>query len=112
MTMEIDDVRQRLSGSLVQVLHDEFTGDRRAVLLFQQFVHAAAYSREFVLLLTAVARGRHSDSWEIRLLAALMLQKHLLNLDVDNISEFRFVLDELGLRTEDGLRLEICCHPF
>jgi hypothetical protein len=102
MTMEFDAVRQRLSDSLVEVLHDEFTGDRRAVLLFQQFVHAVAYSRQFALLLTAVARGRHSDSWEIRRLAALMLQTHLLNLDVDNISEFRFVLEELGLRTEDG----------
>src|SRR5262245_39441364 len=107
MTMENDAVCQRLSDAMVKLLHDEFAGDRCAVLLFQQFVRAAAYSRQFALLLTDVARGQHSYSWEIRRLAALMLQEHLLKLEVENTSEFRFVLKELGLRTERGSRTKM-----
>src|SRR5436305_681970 len=90
----------RLSDAVAKVLHDEFGGDRCAVSLFQQFLDATAYSRQFALHLTDVARGRHSNSWEIRRLAALMLQAQLLNLEIENTREFRFIFDELGLRTE------------
>jgi SOS response regulatory protein OraA/RecX len=107
MTMENDAVCERLSDALVKALRDEFSGEQRAVLLFQQFVHATAYSRQFALLLTDVARGRHADSWEIRRLAALLLQEHLLKLDVANTREFRFILEELGLRTELGSKTEM-----
>ncbi len=107
MTMDNVAARQPLSDALIKVMHDEFSGDRRAVLLFQQFLHAAAYSRQFALLLIDVARGRHSDSWEIRRLVALMLQEHLLKLDAEDICEFRFVLEELGLRTERGSKTQM-----
>jgi hypothetical protein len=107
MTMENDAVGQCLSDAVVNVLHEEFGGDRCAVLLFQQFFGAAAYSRQFALLLTDIARGQHSNSWEIRRLAALMLQEHLLKLDVENTSEFRFVLEQLGLMTERGSKTKM-----
>jgi hypothetical protein len=104
MPIEKNTVCQCLSDALVKVLHDEFGGDRYAVLLFEQFFQATTYSRRFALLLIDVARGRHSCSWEIRRLAALMLQEHLLTLDVENTSEFCFVLKELGLRAKHGSR--------
>ena len=107
MTMENDAVCQRSSDTLIKVLHDEFSGDRYAVLLFEQFLHATAYSRQFFLHLIDVARGRHSHSWEIRRFAALMLQEHLLMLAVENTSEFRFILGELGLRTEHGSKTKM-----
>ena len=106
-TMENDAVCQRLSDASVKILLGEFGGDRCAVLLFQQFFHATAYSRQFALLLTDVVRGRHSYSWEVRRLAALMLQEHLLKLEVKNTSEFRFLFEELGLRTEHGSMLKM-----
>jgi hypothetical protein len=107
MNIENDAVCQRLSEAMVKLLHDEFAGDRCAVLLFQQFFRAATYSRQFALLLTDVARGQHFYSWEIRRLAALMLQEHLLKLEVRNTSEFRFILEELGLKTERGSKTKM-----
>ena len=104
MTMENDTARQHLSDAFLKVFDEEIIADRRAVLLVQQFLHAGAYNRQFALLLIEVARGRAGDSWEIRRLAALMLQEHILKLDVENISEFRFIFEELRLKKVRGLK--------
>jgi hypothetical protein len=107
MTVETDALRQGHRDALARVLDDEFGGDRRAFLLIDQFVHAADYDRGFAVLLMEVARGRQFDSWELRRLAALVLQRHLLKLDVDDTSEFRFVLEQLGIRTDVGSKTQL-----
>lgn len=87
----------RLPKDLFEVLRLEFAGDERAVDLFRQFLECATYSRQFVWLLIDVARGTLRDSWEVRQLATLMLQEHLLALDASNTAEFSLILQQLGL---------------
>ena len=93
----------RLPEEFVEVLDFVFDADRRAVDLFQQFLTCRTYSRSFALLLIEVALGNRSDSWEVRRLATLMLQEHLLSLCANNTLEFRIILKQLGLEVaRDG----------
>lgn len=85
--------------SLIEAIQLEFGGNPVAVDLVRQFLKSTTYSRRFFLLLMNVARGRQCDSWDVRRLAALMLQEQLLALDVSNVEEFGFVLRKLGLKS-------------
>ena len=65
--------------------------------MFQQFLNCVTYSRSFALSLIDVAQGRRGDSWEVRRLATLMLQEHLLSLPASNSPEFKIIFQHLGL---------------
>lgn len=84
--------------TLDTIIGRAFDGDQRATDLFQRFLNCRSYSRQFVLLLIDVARGTHRDTWQVRRLAILMLQEHLLALDASDTREFGFVLEQLGLK--------------
>jgi hypothetical protein len=93
----------RLSAEIVEVLDRAFDSDRRVVALFQQFFTRVTYSGSFALSLIDVAQGKRGDSWEVRRLATLMLQEHLLSLPASNTPEFKIVLENLGLEVaSDG----------
>jgi hypothetical protein len=87
----------RLPKDFVEALELEFGDDRRVLHLFQQFIAYATYDRSFALSLIDVAKGRAGDSWEVRRLAALMLQQHLLPLRAGDTQEFRIVFERLAL---------------
>ena len=70
----------RLPTEFVEAIELEFGDDRRVLDLFQRFMASVNYSRSFAFSLIDVAQGRCGDSWEVRRLATLMLQQHLLSL--------------------------------
>jgi hypothetical protein len=87
----------------VDILDLASAGDSSFVGLFEQFVATSKYSRSFALLLIEVARGLRGNSWEVRCLAALMLQEHLLSVPAANTREFEIVLADLGFKlASDG----------
>jgi hypothetical protein len=92
----------RFPREFVEVLGREFGGDARAVRLFRQFMTRGSYSRAFASALIDVAQGRCDDSWEVRRLATLMLQQHLLSLRPGDAPEFAIVLGRLGLEVDCG----------
>ena len=92
-----------LLPDFVEILDLEFGGDRRVAELFQHFLTCVNYSRSLAFLLIDVAQGIRGDSWEVRRLATLMLQEHLLSLPAGDTIEFKIVLGRLGLETtSDG----------
>jgi hypothetical protein len=86
-----------LAGQLTEALDLGSDAEGRAADLFRQFLARGTYSRPLALSFIHVAQGRYGDSWEVRRLATLMLQEHLLGLPVGRLSEFRVVLGHLGL---------------
>ncbi|MEO8493754.1 MAG: hypothetical protein ABI614_01690, partial [Planctomycetota bacterium] len=65
---------------------------------------STSYSRQLAVLLIEAAQGVHRDSWEVRRLATLMLQGHLLLLDVKDEAEFDFIFQRLGLKSSGERR--------
>ena len=86
-----------LAGDLAEALDLASDADGRAADLFRQFLACGTYSRPLAMSLIDVAQGGCGDSWEVRCLATLMLQEHLLSLPAGNLAEFRVVLGRLGL---------------
>ncbi len=73
-----------------------------ALALFDEFLPRRVYCRNFALKLIGMARRDAGESWELRRLAALMLENHLLKLAPDNTEEFDLILVQLGLKTSPG----------
>lgn len=92
------DVPARLS----EVISREFEHSPYALALFGDFLARRAYCREFALRLVGVARPGAGTPWEIRRLAALMLEGQLLKLSADDLEEFDLVFTRLGLKSADG----------
>jgi hypothetical protein len=92
-----------LPAELIEVLERAFGAACHVRELFQQFLNCVSYSRSFALSLIYIAQGKRGDSWEVRRLATLMLQEHLLSLPASNSPEFKIVLEHLGLEvSSDG----------
>jgi hypothetical protein len=85
----------------------EFGDEPLALALLDEFLPSRAYQRGLALKLIDVARRSHGVSWEIRRLAALMLENQLLKLSPENVEEFDFLLVQLGLKTAPGKGHEI-----
>jgi hypothetical protein len=95
----------RLLAEFIEVLDRSFGADRHLRELFQQFLNCVTYSRSFALALIDVAQGKQGDSWEIRRVASLMLQEHLLSLPASNLPEFKIVLEHLGFEVASNGKL-------
>lgn len=97
-----------LPDSLCNIISREFPEDSPlALLLFKELLAGKAYRRSFALKLIDAARGRAGESWEIRRLAALMLENQVLKLAPDNLLEFDFLLVQLGLKSAPGKDCDI-----
>lgn len=83
----------------------EYDGDNRADRLFRRFVDLTAYSRPFTRELIDTGRGARNDAWDVRCLAALMLQEHLLLLSAGDTEEFGWVFEQLGLKKPSARKL-------
>jgi hypothetical protein len=86
-----------LAGEFAEALDLASNADGRVAVLFRRFLASEKYSRTLAMSLIDVAQGRCGDSWEVRRLATLTLQEHLLALPAGHLAEFRVILGRLGL---------------
>jgi hypothetical protein len=85
----------------------EFDDPLRAQELFKAFLQCPSYSRSLLLKLLEAAKGESGDDWEIRRLAALMLEHQVLKIPPEEIEEFDFLLTALKLKPAPGLSLQV-----
>ncbi|HEX8843168.1 MAG TPA: hypothetical protein VF791_00785 [Pyrinomonadaceae bacterium] len=96
-----------LPNRLYNIISHAFDHSPLALDLFNRFLSRRTYRRSFALKLIGVAKRSNDEPWEIRRLAALMLENQVLKLSPDNIEEFDFLLVQLGLKSSPGKRCEI-----
>lgn len=80
----------------------EFGQSRPAHALVEEFLPLTSYSRDFASRLLDVARGASGHAWEVRRLAALMLENQLLKLAPDDLAELDLIFVRLGLKAAGG----------
>ena len=73
-------------------------GDARSLELCAAFLDTAGYSPRLAARLLEVAAGRAGDPWEVRRLAALMLQQQMLRLPVGDLPALDRLLFRLDLK--------------
>ncbi len=83
-------------------LPPELVRDEGVRELFARFVAAEGYVEELALDLIDVAAGAAGDAWEVRRIAALMLQEQVLRLPVRDESRLLVLLRRLGLLAPGG----------
>jgi len=83
-------------------LEAELGGDSRALDLCAAFFRTPGYSPRLAAELLEVAAGEQRDRWEVRRLAALMLQQQVLRLTAKDLAELDGLLVRLGLK-ESGV---------
>lgn len=82
---------------LRETITREFKHDRPALALFDEFLPLDAYAGDFSARLIDTARGRDGAPWELRRLAALMLENQLLKIAPGDTAEHARVLARLNL---------------
>lgn len=93
---------RRSNNARLSKLPFEFRGNQRLNDLFDEFLTRENYSRVLCKRLLNVSRQRRGVPWEVRRLAILMLEHQILKLDPANISEFDYLLRQLGLKAARG----------
>jgi hypothetical protein len=94
-------------GHLQQLLTKYFRDPDQALDLIDEFLRHKRYDQTFCLRLIALARQPTNAAWEIRRLAALMLENQILKLEPGQINEYDLLLTRLGLKHELGLGVSI-----
>ncbi len=84
-------------AKLARVSAARFPGEPRAAYLSGAFLALNHYDRRFAMELVALGRHRAGASWNLRLLAALMLADQCLRLRADAVVELTLVFGSLGL---------------
>lgn len=87
---------------LFELFAARFDDARDAHTLFNAFLKHKKYSSEFTLKLLETARRPTPHSWELRMLAALMLEQQALKIPPDNVEEFDRLFVRLGLKPSTG----------
>lgn len=87
---------------LRDIVAREFGDGPLAPALFEEFLPSKAYSESFALKLMGVAKGNAGAPWEVRRLAALMLENQILKLSPDDACEFELLFVRLGLKPFTG----------
>ena len=98
----MDQLYPHIPDFLLNILKMEFHDSPQVTDLFDEFFQHNTYDRRFALRLLDVAKDQESTSWEIRRLAALMLEHQLLQLSIDNVEEFDALFTELKLKACTG----------
>jgi hypothetical protein len=92
--------RPSIPAHLLSVIAAEFDDPQRASRLFEEFLQQKNFSRPFASTLIDIARG--GSRWEIKRLAALMLEHQVLKIAADDLEEFDFLLARLRLKSATG----------
>jgi hypothetical protein len=87
---------------VLNLLATEFDEADQAFALFDDILRHEAYDNAFCQRLLTVAKQRGSASWDIRKLAALMLEHQILKLHPDDVDEFDFIFTQLNLKETRG----------
>ncbi len=95
-----------LPARLAAVLPPGLAGDARAVALCADFAPARAYAPDLASRLLEVASGVGAAPWELRRLAALMLQSQVLRIPVADREALAALLSRLGLLAAGGVLRE------
>ncbi len=98
---------RHLPKAVFDVLTTEFGQNPRVYALFNEFLRVDTFQRYFVVLLLGVARGKAGDSWEVRRLAALMLQHQVWRLPAEEVEAFDFVFTQLNLKAASGIDADV-----
>lgn len=93
-----------LPRRLRETISRELGPGSRPLSLFSRFLASGSYSRPLALDLLDAAAGRMGDPWEVRRVAALLLQGQMLRIPARNLAEFGLLLSRLELEAEGGLR--------
>lgn len=105
-----------LPSNLLAVLSHDLAGDTAAAGLFSRFLDedgSRRFRRPFVHHLLNVGQGDGGDRWEVRCLAALMLQQQVLRLPESRFRELADLLTRLGLLDATGLvRASVLAEGF
>jgi hypothetical protein len=75
----------------------------RAAELLDACLQGAGYRRDIAVQLLGAARGEARDGWELRRLAALLLQDQVLRIPRGDLAEVAFLLGLLGLLPRSGV---------
>lgn len=94
-------------SDLFGLLAARFDDARAAHALFDTFLKHKNYSREFTLKLIETARRPTPHSWELRMLAALMLEHQALKIPHDDVEEFDQLFVRLGLKPSAGAAVRV-----
>jgi hypothetical protein len=100
-------LQSRVPVRLSEIISREFEHAPLALKLFGDFLPRRAYCRDFALRLVGAARRGAGEPWEIRRLAALMLENQLLKLSADDVEEFDLLFTRLGLKSAPGVDQEM-----
>src|SRR5829696_9181282 len=83
---------------LRHLLATELAEADQAFALFDDFLRHESFNGAFCQRLLTAARQRRSASWDIRRLAALMLEHQILKLQCHDEHEFDLLFAELNLK--------------
>ena len=90
---------------LFTVVDDAFNGDHMALELFDRFFSIGLHPVDLFRFLIDSAMGRSGESWEVRRLAALMLESKALALSIENVADHDYLFVALGLKAGSGARV-------
>jgi hypothetical protein len=86
-----------LPPHLARVVEARFSDEPRAASLTGAFLALNRFDGHFATELVRLGRGRGGASWNLRLLAAMMLANQCLRLSADDAEEFMLLFGSLGL---------------
>src|SRR5882757_2396089 len=90
-----------LPASLIAALGENRASDPAVLDVFGRFLESPGYSRGRFRALTAIGRGENGYAWEVRAMAALMLEEMLAGLTSFGQAEVQSVLAALGLKATE-----------
>src|ERR1700749_1609655 len=73
-----------------------------ALALFEEFLSSKAYSESFASKLISLGKGDSGAPWEVRRLAAFVLENQVLKVSPDDAGEFDLLFVRLGLKPLPG----------
>src|SRR6266436_9789985 len=95
-------VRSSRHNRLFTLLTTEFHYGLQAYDLFDEFLRQEVYNKNFCLKLLAIARQKKGIGWDIRRLAVLMLEHHVLKIATNNLNDFDLLFTQLNLKVAPG----------
>jgi hypothetical protein len=102
MSQSSNPVYPRLSNPILRVLQTEFNDEPDIYELFDEFFQHSVYDRTYALKLLEKAKASEGTSWQIRRVAALMLEHQLANIPAHRTDEFAFFFVRLKIKSTEG----------
>lgn len=90
-------------SQLFSLLSTEFTDVGRVNSLFEEFLQQEGFNRNFCHKLISIAKQGSGAAWDVKRLSVLMLENQVLQLDLERVDEFDWLLVALNLKQARGL---------